>query len=40
MFKIVDDASGEGVGSVGSRPRIWRGEEVYETGWSMLPAPP
>ena len=38
MFKIVDERSGEGVGSVGYWPRTWRGEEVYETGWSMLPA--
>ena len=37
IFKIVDDASGEGVGSVGYWPRAWRGEEAYETGWSVLP---
>lgn len=37
MFKIVDDASGQPVGSVGYWPRNWQGEEVYETGWSVLP---
>jgi RimJ/RimL family protein N-acetyltransferase len=38
MFKIVDDATGLGVGSVGYWPRTWRGQEVYEMGWSVLPA--
>jgi hypothetical protein len=38
MFKIVDDATGEGVGSVGYWEREWRGQQVYETGWSVLPA--
>ncbi|HEX6541553.1 MAG TPA: GNAT family N-acetyltransferase [Ktedonobacterales bacterium] len=38
MFKIVDVATGEGVGSVGYWERTWRGEEVYEIGWSVLPA--
>ena len=38
MFKIVDDATGEGVGSVGYWEREWRGAQVYETGWSVLPA--
>ena len=37
MFKIVDDESGRGVGSVGYWSRTWHGEEVYETGWSVLP---
>jgi RimJ/RimL family protein N-acetyltransferase len=37
MFKIVDDATGESVGSVGYWPRDWRGEQVYEVGWSVLP---
>jgi RimJ/RimL family protein N-acetyltransferase len=37
MFKIVDEASGEAVGSVGYWERTWRGEHVYETGWSVLP---
>jgi len=38
MFKIVDDATGEAVGSVGYWEKEWRGELVYETGWSVLPA--
>jgi RimJ/RimL family protein N-acetyltransferase len=37
MFKIVDDATGEAVGSVGYWEKEWRGEQVYETGWSVLP---
>lgn len=37
MFKIVDEASGEPVGSVGYWQREWRGEQVYETGWMVLP---
>lgn len=37
MFKIVDRASGEPVGSVGYWERTWRGEQVYEIGWSVLP---
>ena len=32
MFKIVDEASGEAVGSVGYWDREWNGETVYETG--------
>jgi RimJ/RimL family protein N-acetyltransferase len=38
MFKIVDDPTGEGIGSVGYWPRSWRAQDVYETGWSVLPA--
>ena len=38
MFKIVDVATGEAVGSVGFWPRSWRGEEVNEIGWSVVPA--
>jgi RimJ/RimL family protein N-acetyltransferase len=38
MFKIVDEATGEGVGSVGYWDRVWRGEQVYEVGWSVVPA--
>jgi len=38
MFKIVDEATGEGVGSVGYWEKEWRGGTVYETGWSVLPA--
>jgi RimJ/RimL family protein N-acetyltransferase len=37
MFKIVDDATGQGIGSVGFWEREWRDDTVYETGWSVLP---
>jgi RimJ/RimL family protein N-acetyltransferase len=36
MFKIVDEASGQGVGSVGYWDRSWHNEQVYEIGWSVL----
>jgi RimJ/RimL family protein N-acetyltransferase len=38
QFKVVDETSGEGVGWVGYWEREWRGEQVYEIGWSVLPA--
>ena len=38
MFKIVDEETGEAVGSVGYWDKTWREQEVYETGWSVLPA--
>jgi RimJ/RimL family protein N-acetyltransferase len=38
MFKIVEAATGEAVGSVGYWERSRRGEQVYEIGWSVLPA--
>jgi RimJ/RimL family protein N-acetyltransferase len=38
QFKIVDQATGEGAGWVGYWERDWRGEQVYEVGWSVLPA--
>src|SRR3954454_4553859 len=38
MFKIVDEATGEGIGSVGFWDRDWRGRTVYETDWSVIPA--
>jgi RimJ/RimL family protein N-acetyltransferase len=37
MYRIVDVASGEAVGSVGYWEREWRGDVVYEAGWSVLP---
>ncbi|MBN9618613.1 MAG: GNAT family N-acetyltransferase [Actinobacteria bacterium] len=37
MFKIVDVASGAGVGSVGYWTKTWRGEQVYEIGWMVVP---
>jgi RimJ/RimL family protein N-acetyltransferase len=36
-FKIVDEATGEPVGSVTYWERTWRDEDVYEIGWSVLP---
>jgi RimJ/RimL family protein N-acetyltransferase len=36
MFKIVDDATRLGVGSVGYWPRTWHDQDVYEMGWSVL----
>ena len=38
MFKIVEVASGQAVGSVGYWPRRWRDDEINEIGWSVLPA--
>jgi RimJ/RimL family protein N-acetyltransferase len=38
QFKILDEASGEGIGWVGYWERDWRGAQVYEIGWSVLPA--
>ena len=37
MYKIVDDATSQGVGNVGYWPKQWRGEDVFETGWLVLP---
>jgi RimJ/RimL family protein N-acetyltransferase len=36
QFRIVD--GGEAAGWVGFWKRAWRGAEVYEIGWSVLPA--
>ena len=38
MFKIVDVASGQGIGSVGFWERDWHDQTVLETGWSVIPA--
>lgn len=38
MFKIVYVDTGEAVGSVGYWERTWRGDQVFEIGWSVLPA--
>jgi RimJ/RimL family protein N-acetyltransferase len=38
MFKIVEEATGEAIGSVGYWEKGWRGERVYEIGWSVIPA--
>jgi RimJ/RimL family protein N-acetyltransferase len=37
MFKIVDEETGEAVGSVGYWEIEWQGEKIYETGWGVLP---
>jgi RimJ/RimL family protein N-acetyltransferase len=38
QFKIVDEATGQGVGWVGYWERAWQNNEVFEIGWSVLPA--
>jgi RimJ/RimL family protein N-acetyltransferase len=37
MFKIVDDATGEALGSVGYWDRAEEDGDVYEAGWFVLP---
>jgi len=37
MFKIVDVATGASVGSVGFWTKEWREDQVYETGWMVVP---
>jgi RimJ/RimL family protein N-acetyltransferase len=37
VFKVVDDVSGEALGSVAYWEREWRGHDVWEIGWSVLP---
>jgi RimJ/RimL family protein N-acetyltransferase len=38
QFKIVDEGARAPVGWVGYWERAWRDEQVYEIGWSVLPA--
>jgi RimJ/RimL family protein N-acetyltransferase len=38
QFKIIDEATGEGAGWVGYWEREWRGDQVFEIGWSVIPA--
>ncbi|HTK08365.1 MAG TPA: GNAT family N-acetyltransferase [Ktedonobacteraceae bacterium] len=38
MFKIIHEATGEAVGSVGYWESTHNGEAIYEAGWSVLPA--
>ncbi len=38
QFKIVVGALSEAVGWVGYWERTWRDEEIYEIGWSVIPA--
>jgi RimJ/RimL family protein N-acetyltransferase len=37
QFKIVEVATGEGIGWVGYWEKAWRDGQVYEIGWSVLP---
>lgn len=37
MFRIVS-AGGDAVGTIGFWEQTWRGERVYESGWTVLPA--
>lgn len=37
MYKIVDDESGEAIGSVGFWEKDWRAETVHEVGWFVIP---
>jgi RimJ/RimL family protein N-acetyltransferase len=38
MFKIIHEATGEAVGSVGYWDSTWHDQPIYEIGWSVLPA--
>jgi RimJ/RimL family protein N-acetyltransferase len=37
QYRIVDEASGEGVGWVGYWEMSWRDQQVWEIGWAVLP---
>jgi RimJ/RimL family protein N-acetyltransferase len=37
MFRVALASTGEPVGTVGYWERAWRDQQVYETGWSVLP---
>jgi RimJ/RimL family protein N-acetyltransferase len=37
MFKIIDQATGEAIGSVGYWDQHVGGEDVYEMGWFVIP---
>jgi RimJ/RimL family protein N-acetyltransferase len=38
QYRIVDEASGEGVGWVGYWEMTWHDQPVWETGWAVLPS--
>lgn len=38
MYRIVLSAGGEAAGTVGFWEKTWDGQQVYETGWGVLPA--
>ncbi|GAA2975640.1 hypothetical protein Sfulv_26000 [Streptomyces fulvorobeus] len=37
MYRVVLAADGEDAGTIGFWQRTWQGQEVYETGWAVLP---
>jgi RimJ/RimL family protein N-acetyltransferase len=37
MYTVRGLPGGEVVGSIGFWSRTWRGEDIYETGWGVLP---
>lgn len=37
QFKIIDGTAREAVGWVGYWERAWRGDQVYEIGWAVVP---
>jgi RimJ/RimL family protein N-acetyltransferase len=37
MFVVVDARTDERLGDVGYWEKTWHGQEVYETGWKVLP---
>ncbi|THA29886.1 N-acetyltransferase [Streptomyces sp. A1277] len=37
MFRIALTGEAEAVGTIGFWERTWRDQEVYETGWTVLP---
>ncbi|RPI71830.1 MAG: N-acetyltransferase [Desulfobacteraceae bacterium] len=38
MFRILLNVTDEAIGSVGYWTREWRNEQIYESGWSVIPA--
>ncbi|MGW7365076.1 GNAT family N-acetyltransferase [Streptomyces sp. NPDC054841] len=37
MYRVVLADAGVAVGTIGFWEKTWRGEQVYETGWTILP---
>ncbi|MCM2413446.1 MULTISPECIES: GNAT family N-acetyltransferase [unclassified Streptomyces] len=37
MFRVALTGEDEAVGTIGFWERTWQGQEVYETGWAVLP---
>jgi RimJ/RimL family protein N-acetyltransferase len=37
MFRVVLEPGDEPVGNIGFWERGWQGEQIYETGWNVLP---